>query len=178
MSILAVLFLTASCTFFNEFSPHTAPSLKNHNRLAKSSQAARHHRSMVNATRTQRISDHRLRNLVLSTGRIEIALNRGIPRSTARGWLRMSPREVVSIDELEHNVEALREQVFALQDRNSKLRALLRLFAILLRISGFSLNNTRLPASTDKQTILRAVDVASRTLQLPVVLRVLRLSKR
>lgn len=133
---------------------------------------------MVNAARTQRIYDHRLRNLVYSTGRIQIALDRGVPRSTARGWLRSLPREVVSIDELEHSVEALREQVFALQERNSKLRALLRLFVILLRISGFSLRNTRMPASTEKQTILRAVDVASRTLQLPVILRVLRLSSR
>ncbi len=82
---------------------------------------------MVNAAQTQRIYDHRLRNLVYSTGRIEIALDRGVPRSTARGWLRSSPREVVSIDELEHSVEELRE-------RNSKLRALLRLFVILLRI--------------------------------------------
>ena len=133
---------------------------------------------MVNAARTQRIYDHRLRNLVYSTGRIEIALDRGVPRSTARGWLRNSPREVVSIDKLEHSVEELQEQVFALRERNSKLRALLRLFVTLLRISGFSLSNTRLPASTEKQTILRAVDVASRTLQLPVILRVLRLSSR
>lgn len=133
---------------------------------------------MVDAARTQRIYDHRLRNLVYSTGRIEIALDRGVPRSTDRGWLRSSPREVVSIDELEHSVEELREQVFALRERNSKLRALLRLFVILLRISGFSLSNTRLPASTEKQTILRAVDVASRTLHLPVILRVLRLSSR
>ena len=74
---------------------------------------------MVNAARTQRIYDHRLRNLVFSTGRIEIALDRGVPRPTARGWLRISLREVVSIDELEHSVEELRKQVFALRERNS-----------------------------------------------------------
>lgn len=62
--------------------------------------------------------------------------------------------------------------------KNSKLRAQLRPFVILLRISGFSLSNTRLPASTEKQTILRAIEVAGRTLQLPVILRVLRLSPR
>ena len=126
---------------------------------------------MVNAARTQRNYDHRLRNLVYSTGRIEIALDRGVPPSTARGWLRTSPREVVSIDELEHSVEELRNEVFALREKNSKLRA-------LLRISGFSLSNTRLPDSSEKQTILHAVDVTGRTLQLPVILRVLRLSTR
>ena len=63
---------------------------------------------MVTAARTQRIYDHRLRNLVYSTGRIEIALDRGVPRSTARGWLRTSPRQVVSIDELEQHPNQMR----------------------------------------------------------------------
>jgi hypothetical protein len=42
---------------------------------------------MIATPRIQRRYDHRLQALVKSTGSIEFALEHGIPRSTARGWL-------------------------------------------------------------------------------------------
>jgi len=39
-------------------------------------------------SRIQRRYDHRLKALVRSAGSIDIALEHGIPRSTAQGWLR------------------------------------------------------------------------------------------
>ncbi len=133
---------------------------------------------MTKATRAQRSYDHRLRNLVLSTGNIQVALDRGVPRSTVRGWLRMAPREVVSVDGLDHTVEELRNELFALREKNAKLRALLRLFVALLRVSGFSLSQSHLPEGSRKRAILHAVASACHTLQMRVVLRVLRLSPR
>jgi hypothetical protein len=43
---------------------------------------------MIASTRIQRRYDHRLQAMVKSSGSIDIALEQGIPRSTARGWLR------------------------------------------------------------------------------------------
>ena len=56
------------------------------------------------------------------------------------------------------------------------LCALLRLAFILLRVSGFSLDKTRLPDGSRKQMLLRAVDRSSAVLPLRTVLRVLRVS--
>ena len=133
---------------------------------------------MVRATRSQRTYDHRLRNLVSSTGQIQIALECGVPRSTARGWLRTRPQEVVSVDGLDYTLEELRNELFILREKYSKARALLRLFIVLLRVSGFSLGNCRLPEGTKKKAVLRAVTFACQSLKLQVVLRVLNLSSR
>lgn len=43
---------------------------------------------MIATSRIQRKYDHRLQAIVKSAGSVEIALEQGIPRSTARGWLR------------------------------------------------------------------------------------------
>ena len=56
---------------------------------------------MIGTARSQQTYDHRLKALVYSTGDIHVALAEGVPRSTARGWLRSPPREVVSSAELE-----------------------------------------------------------------------------
>jgi len=42
--------------------------------------------------------DHRLRELVQRTGNLTIATDRGVPESTARGWLRTAPTVVVGLD--------------------------------------------------------------------------------
>ena len=43
---------------------------------------------MTSTARPQQRSDHRLRDLVHRTGDVTIATDLGVPRSTARGWLR------------------------------------------------------------------------------------------
>ena len=52
---------------------------------------------MITSIRTQRRYDHRLRELVRSTGNIEHAIQRGVPRSTARGWRNSARFEVVTV---------------------------------------------------------------------------------
>ena len=53
---------------------------------------------MRTTARLQQRYDHRLRDRVHRTGDVTIATDLGVPRSTARGWLRMAPEVVVSLD--------------------------------------------------------------------------------
>ena len=52
---------------------------------------------MTTALRRQQRYDHRLRELVRRTGELRLATDRGVPRSTARGWLGASPNAVVGL---------------------------------------------------------------------------------
>src|SRR5215470_17878157 len=52
--------------------------------------------SPMTTDRPQKRYDHRLRELVQRTGDLTIATDVGVPRSTARGWLRTAPTVVVS----------------------------------------------------------------------------------
>ena len=72
-----------------------------------------HDRVMATATRTQRRYDHRLRNLVRTTRDIHCAVQRGVPRSTARGWLTDSEVPVVTVEAL--NLDAIQLQREAVQ---------------------------------------------------------------
>jgi|GEM_PF-4776243 len=71
---------------------------------------------MIATSRIQRRYDHRLKVLVKSAGSIDIALEHGIPRSTARGWLRRhdSPL-VVSTDVVNYDAASLQVEVLALR---------------------------------------------------------------
>ena len=106
---------------------------------------------MAKARRFQRIYDHRLKELVHETGDIELAVRHGVPCSTARGWLR-SQRDVVTLDVLEATGQELRQEILALRRRNEKLRAVLRILVVVLKVSGFSLANCRIPSREAKET--------------------------
>ena len=107
---------------------------------------------MATTTRFQRKYDHRLRELVRATGNIEVALKCGVPPSTARGWVKATQAEVVTIDVADMNVLQLQQEVLALRKRITRLVALLRLVMVLLKIAGFSLANARIPdASKETQ---------------------------
>ncbi len=53
---------------------------------------------MTSTTRTQNKYDHLLREHVRSTGDINHAIRLGVPRSTARGWVKSAPAEVITLD--------------------------------------------------------------------------------
>ena len=88
--------------------------------------------------------DHRLRDLVHSTGDIGHATRRGVPRSTARGWLTSPRAKVVTVDVVDLDVLRLQQEVLALRQRAEWLIAMLRLVVVLLKASGFSLAGVRL----------------------------------
>lgn len=131
---------------------------------------------MATATRTQRRYDHRLRNLVRTTRDIHCAIQRGVPRSTARGWLTDSNVPVVAIEAMSLDATQVQQEVLRLRRRVQKLTALLRVLLAVLKISGYSLNQTRLPDGNKKRSLLRAIERSRTALPLRSVLRVVRLS--
>jgi putative transposase len=131
---------------------------------------------MTTAPRPQQRYDHRLRDLVQRTGDLTIATDLGVPRSTARGWLRATPTIVVSLEVADLTEQELRQEILRLRRRVEKLAVLLRLALALLRTSGFKLSGERLPDGHAKTRILRAVDRARECVPLRALLRFLRLS--
>ncbi len=90
---------------------------------------------MMTQPRPQKRYDHRLRDLVHRTGDVTIATDLGVPRSTARGWLRLAPEVVVSLDVTHLNELELQQEILQLRRRVQKLAALLRL-VLDLRTGG------------------------------------------
>ena len=131
---------------------------------------------LMTTARPQQRYDHRLRELVQRTGNPTIAIDRGVPRSTAREWLRTLPTVVVTVDVADLTELELREEVLTLRRRVQKLAALLRLALTLLRISNFTLASERLPDGRDKQRIMDAIDQAHACIPMRALLRLLRLS--
>ena len=128
------------------------------------------------SSRRQRCYDHRLKELVRTSGDLSVAAELGVPRSTAMGRLCDSPQQVVTLDVLSLKEQQLQHEVLMLRKRVRKLLALLRLLLVLLRISGFSVAKERVPEGKAKGALLRAVDQTREFLPLRTVLRVLRLS--
>src|SRR5262249_13991049 len=131
---------------------------------------------MTTTSRCQQRYDHRLRDLVNATGDVTIATNLGVPRSTARGWLRKATTVVVSVNVTNRTAADLQREVLELRRSVKKLTALLRVALALLRSSGFTLTHERLPVGRDKIRILRAVDRARDLVPVRALLRFLRLS--
>jgi len=131
---------------------------------------------MPTTTRIQRRYDHRLRNLVQTTGDSEIAIRHGVPRSTARGWRTKTATEVVSLDVFELDTIRLQHEVILLRRRIARLLSLLRLVDIALKVSGISFTRVRLPEGTAKLQLLRAIQRSRSHLPLRTVLRAIGLS--
>ena len=131
---------------------------------------------MISTTRIQRKYDHRLRELVRSTGDIQQAIQRGVPRSTARRWLNSTRTEVITVDVVEMDDLLLQREVLVLRRRVERLAALLRLLVVLLKVSDVSLYDTRIPDGDRKLALLRAIERSRSVFALRVVLRILRLS--
>ncbi len=132
---------------------------------------------MVATTRIQQRYDHRLRDLVRSTGDIGHATRRGVPRSTARGWMTATWPRVITVDVVDMDVRRLQQEVLTLRKRVERLAGILRLVVVLLKVSGFSLARARIPDGARKVSLLRVIDRSRSVLPLRVVLRVLRLSQ-
>ncbi len=76
---------------------------------------------MVTTTRTQNRYDHRPREVVLTTQDVRYAVQCGVPRSTARGWLNVPSVEVVTLDSLDVDTTQLHRELLRLQTRIRKL---------------------------------------------------------
>ena len=127
-------------------------------------------------THIRRHYDHRFRRLVQQTGDAQLAVQNGVPRSTARDWLRLSTPDIVSLDVLSMSEEALQQEVIALRRRNAKLVAVLRLVVVLLKVSGVTLANRRFADGAKKRRLVGAVERSRNVLSLRSALRILGLS--
>src|SRR5271165_1502944 len=125
---------------------------------------------MIPTTRLRRTYDHRLRDLVRATGNIEHATRRGIPRSTARGWLSARRARLVALDVADEDPVRLQEEVLALRRMRDRLVVLLRVVVVLWKISGYSVSRSLDPGGKDK--LLTAIDRTRAVLPLRVVLRI------
>ncbi len=106
----------------------------------------------------------------------DIASRIGVPRSTIYGWRKQNPSKVVSLKTHDLSIEELESQVLRLSFQVSKLRCILRLLILLLRLSGYRLDNQRFTDPTTKSRIVREVERAGRVIPLRMTLKILRLS--
>jgi len=126
--------------------------------------------------RTLRTYDHRLIQLVQETGDAELATRLGVPKSTASGWIRRSPRAVVTTSGLDDSAVALRIRVARLEKRVRRLGAMVRILLALVRILQPDLKRLRVPNGSDKRRLLRALDRSRGVLGLRRVLKAIGLS--
>ncbi len=131
---------------------------------------------MPTTTRRQNTYDHRLKEIVRSTGNVDIAIQRGVPPSTARGWLTKAATEVITLDAFDLSITDLQREVVSLRRRNARLIALLRLIITVVKVAGFTLSQVRLPEEDHKHRVLRAIKQSREYFKLRTVLRVIGLS--
>ena len=127
-------------------------------------------------TRTRRTYDPRFRHLIRETGDVQLAIQGGVPRSTARGWSQSHAADVVTLDVVRKSTLELEREVVVLRKRNAKLIAVLRLLVALLRVLGITLAKRRIPDGAGKELLLRTVERSRNALSLRVALRILGLS--
>ena len=125
---------------------------------------------------THKRYDRRLRDLVRSCGNINLASQLGVPRSTAHSWLTSSQVEIVIVDVFDMDILNLQNEVLAVRRRLTWIVALFRLVVVSMKVSGFSLDNARLPDGLRKTRLLRTIESSLSALPLRVALRLLRLS--
>jgi transposase InsO family protein len=126
--------------------------------------------------RRQRRYDHRLVDLVRSTGEASHATRRGVPRSTVAGWLARPGPDVVTLPHLDDPAPELRVRIARLERRVERLRAMLAVALALLRIFQPDLTRLRIPNGCNKQRLLVALERARGVLGLRRVLRAIGLS--
>ena len=133
---------------------------------------------MIATSRIQRKYDHRLQAMVKSAGSIKIALEHGIPRSTARGWLgRLDSPSVISTDVVHQDATALQLEVLALRRKVKRMTALLRLMFVVFKISQFSFARIRVQEAKDKLRLLTAIEQCREHMPLQMVTRIIGLSR-
>ena len=119
--------------------------------------------------------DHRIKEIVCETGNPRLFSHLRIPRSTAQSWISRGCRSVISLEDHRNFAELLDENE-KLKRRARRQTAIIRLLVTLLRVSGFKLDEQRLPAGSAKTQLLRAVERCNNVLPLKTALRIVQLS--
>jgi transposase InsO family protein len=91
--------------------------------------------------------------------------------------LRPDYAKVISFEVVNHDLIALQRQVLSLDRRLQRSLSLLRIFILLFKLIGGSLNYLRFPDPQAKSQLLHAIDRSQDVLPIRVVLRIIRLSQ-
>jgi transposase InsO family protein len=130
---------------------------------------------MAQLPESRRSYDHRIREIVCQTGNPRIFHHLRIPRSTTACWLSRGRRRVVSLD-WQHDIASVLDENERLKRRAERQTAIIRLLVVLLKLSGFRLDEQRLPDGKAKAKVLRTVERCKDALPLKSALRLVRLS--
>jgi hypothetical protein len=120
--------------------------------------------------------DHRLRNLVHAAQDISIALDLGVPRSTAYGWTRNEPPEVVTLDALNLDEQQLQYELTKIRKRCRRLLAIIRLLVVMIRTVGIGIDYSRIPDTHRKTKLLNVIENAKAILPLRSILKIIGIS--
>ena len=85
------------------------------------------HPAPVPETACRRTYDHRLRELAYHAGAPGVAQRLGVPRSTAKSWMRRGMPDVVTLDVFDSDASELLAQAVRLENRVRRLLAIVRL---------------------------------------------------
>jgi transposase InsO family protein len=120
--------------------------------------------------------DHRIRQAIVKTGDPDLFPRLAIPDSTRRSWLTRGVAEVVTLDGRDAEVVELHAKVARLEKKNAILAAVVRLLVTLVRVTGTTLADARLPSASAKRRVLYAIDHAGGAIGRDAALRILGLS--
>jgi putative transposase len=120
--------------------------------------------------------DHRIRQAIVKTGDPDLLPKLAIPDSTRRSWLTRGVADVVTLDVRDAEVVELHAKVARLEKKNAILAAVVRLLVTLVRVTGTTLADARLPSAAAKRRVLRAIDDAGGAIGRDAALRILGLS--
>ena len=132
-------------------------------------------REVVGERAARRRYDHRIRNAVVDGRSLTLAAT--IPESTRRSWQRRGRAEVVTLEPAEQDVDALLVRVASLERQVERLAAVVRVLVLLVKITGATLAERRVPGGVEKRRVLREVERSEIVLGRDVVLRLLGLSE-
>jgi len=131
---------------------------------------------MAYRRRGQQSYDHRLWELVRRTGDIRMAIDLGIPRSTAAGWLRGDLRPVVTLESLGVTNGESQAEILKLRRRVRILATVVRLLLAVVRVSGTCPGEAYVRDRQARATLLHAIGRARSVLPASSVLKIVRIS--
>ena len=96
--------------------------------------------AMPQPLRSRRSYDHRIREIVCQTGNPRIFHHLRIPRSPTASWLSRGRPSVVCLD-WTHDIASVLDENEKLRRRTERQTAIIRLLVVLLKLSGFRLDD-------------------------------------
>jgi len=94
--------------------------------------------TILNAPRTRRVYDHRLREHVVRCGALAVAKHVQIPRSTVSTWRRRGLRPVVTTEPIDQEKQNALDSIARWERRARVLAAVVRLLALLASCFQFA----------------------------------------